>query len=93
MKISVDDVKPAIMRLKRARGQLDAVIAGLENENECHDVITQLAAVSKAIDRAGYLVIATGMNNAIPAASILIANTLKNVLISSLNTPAKAIRQ
>ncbi|SPT74842.1 metal-sensitive transcriptional regulator [Arcanobacterium haemolyticum] len=61
MKISVEDVKPAIMRLKRARGQLDAVIAGLENENECHDVITQLAAVSKAIDRAGYLVIATGM--------------------------------
>ncbi|QJC22489.1 metal-sensitive transcriptional regulator [Arcanobacterium buesumense] len=63
MKLPATDVKPAITRLKRARGQLDAVIAALENEEDCHDIIPQLAAVAKAVDRAGYLVIATGMKN------------------------------
>ncbi|QRV02047.1 metal-sensitive transcriptional regulator [Arcanobacterium phocisimile] len=61
MQLPAEDVKPAITRLKRARGQLDAVIAALENEQDCHDIIPQLAAVAKAIDRAGYLVISTGM--------------------------------
>ncbi|SDU78811.1 metal-sensitive transcriptional regulator [Arcanobacterium phocae] len=61
MKLPAQDVKPAVTRLKRARGQLDAVIAALESEQDCHDIIPQLAAVAKAVDRAGYLVIATGM--------------------------------
>ncbi|USR79294.1 metal-sensitive transcriptional regulator [Arcanobacterium pinnipediorum] len=61
MHLPAQDVKPAITRLKRARGQLDAVIAALESEQDCHEIIPQLAAVAKAIDRAGYLVISTGM--------------------------------
>ena len=56
-----DAVRPSLLRLKRASGQLNAVIRMLEAGRECEDVITQIAAVSKAIDRAGYSIIAHGM--------------------------------
>lgn len=54
-------VKKAANRLKRAQGQLAAVIAAVENGGDCRDVITQLAAVSSAIDRAGFAIISTVM--------------------------------
>ena len=44
-----DAVRPSVLRLKRASGQLNAVIRMLEAGRECEDVITQIAAVSKAI--------------------------------------------
>lgn len=48
-------------RLKRANGQLAGTINLIENGGHCREVVQQLAAVSKAIDRAGFLVIATAM--------------------------------
>lgn len=48
-------------RLRRAHGQLAAVITAVENGNDCRDVVQQLAAVSKALDRAGFLVISTAL--------------------------------
>jgi DNA-binding FrmR family transcriptional regulator len=52
---------PINNRLKRAQGQLGAVLRMLEEGRECEDVITQLAAVSRALDRAGFAIIATGL--------------------------------
>lgn len=48
-------------RLRRARGQLDAVITAVEAGDPCRDVVTQLAAVSSALDRAGYAIVANAM--------------------------------
>lgn len=48
-------------RLRRARGQLDAVISAVDEGRACKDVVTQLAAVSRALDRAGFLVISSAM--------------------------------
>ncbi len=48
-------------RLRRAQGQLAGVIAMIEQGRNCKDVVTQLAAVSKALDRAGFKIVATGM--------------------------------
>ena len=64
------DIEPAvsrdiITRLKRARGQIDGIIAMIEDDRPCVDVVTQLAAVSKALDRAGFKVIATGLRQCI----------------------------
>lgn len=50
-------------RLKRARGQLDGLINAFESGVNCRDVVTQLAAVSKALDRAGFLIISTAMQD------------------------------
>lgn len=48
-------------RLKRAQGQLAAVIGAVESDAHCRDVVQQLAAVSKALDRAGFLVISSSL--------------------------------
>ncbi|MDN5757477.1 MAG: metal-sensitive transcriptional regulator [Tomitella sp.] len=50
-----------VNRLKRARGQLDAVIRAVEDGGSCREVVTQLAAVSTALDRAGFTVISSAM--------------------------------
>lgn len=50
-----------INRLKRARGQLDSVIGAMENEASCREVVTQLAAVSTALDRAGFVMVSGAM--------------------------------
>ena len=65
MKFEPDEIKKPLTRLKRARGQLDAVIRMMEEGNECEDIVMQLSAVSTAIDRAGYLMISQGMKKCI----------------------------
>jgi len=61
MELDPKDMTPVINRIKRARGQLDGVLRMLEEGRECEDVVTQLAAVSKALDRAGFAIVATGL--------------------------------
>ncbi len=61
MELSPDQTQPVVNRLKRARGQLDGILRMLEEGRNCEDVVTQIAAVSKAIDRAGFSLVATGL--------------------------------
>src|SRR5699024_6253876 len=61
MQLDTDELTPAINRLKRAQGQLGAVVRMIEEGRDCRDVVTQLSAVSKALDRAGFAIIATGL--------------------------------
>ncbi|MGI8418234.1 MAG: metal-sensitive transcriptional regulator [Nakamurella sp.] len=48
-------------RLRRAQGQLGGILKMIEEGRDCQDVVTQLAAVGRAIDRAGFAVIAIGL--------------------------------
>jgi len=48
-------------RLKRAQGQLNAVIEAVDSGASCKDVVTQLAAVSHALNRAGFMLISNAM--------------------------------
>ncbi|MCV7133894.1 metal-sensitive transcriptional regulator [Mycobacterium hodleri] len=57
------DVEATLNRLRRARGQLAGVIGMIEQGRNCKDVVTQLAAVSKALDRAGFTIVATGLRD------------------------------
>ncbi|MDH6223306.1 MULTISPECIES: metal-sensitive transcriptional regulator [Streptomyces] len=59
--MSAEELKSALNRLRRAQGQLAGVIKMLEDGRDCEDVVTQLSAVSKALDRAGFSIIATGL--------------------------------
>jgi DNA-binding FrmR family transcriptional regulator len=52
-----------VNRLRRAQGQLTAVIAAVDRGDDCRDVVTQLAAVSKALDRAGFTIVSSAMRN------------------------------
>lgn len=48
-------------RLRRVRGQLDGVITMIENGRSCADVVTQIAAASRALDRAGFKMVSSGL--------------------------------
>jgi DNA-binding FrmR family transcriptional regulator len=61
------DIEATLNRLRRAHGQLGAVITMIEQGRSCKDVITQLAAVSRALDRAGFKIIASGLRNCLDA--------------------------
>ena len=61
MELDAASVTPVIHRLKRAQGPLAAVTRMLEEGEDCKAVVTQLSAVSKALDRAGFAIIASGM--------------------------------
>ncbi|USQ75387.1 metal-sensitive transcriptional regulator [Ornithinimicrobium cryptoxanthini] len=56
-----DDMRPVINRLRRAQGQLGGVIRLIEEGRDCKDVVTQLAAVNRALDRAGFAIVSSGM--------------------------------
>lgn len=61
MELDPADMKPVINRLRRAQGQLAAVTRMLEEGEDCKVIVQQLSAASKALDRAGFAIIASGM--------------------------------
>lgn len=61
MELEPTEIKAIITRMKRAHGHLGSVIAMLEQGSDCEAVLTQLAAVNKAIARSGYAIVATGL--------------------------------
>ena len=63
-----DSIAAVLNRLRRAQGQLAGVISMIENGRDCKDVVTQLAAVSRALDRAGFKIVATGLRECITGA-------------------------
>jgi DNA-binding FrmR family transcriptional regulator len=67
MELDPTQMTPIINRIKRAQGQLAGVLRLLEEGRECEDVVTQLAAVSKALDRAGFAIVATGLQQCLAA--------------------------
>ena len=61
MELDPAGMRPVVNRIKRAQGQLAGVLRLIEEGRDCEDVVTQLAAVSKALDRAGFAIVATGL--------------------------------
>jgi DNA-binding FrmR family transcriptional regulator len=59
--LNSDEMAPVLNRLRRAQGQIGGVIRLIEEGRDCKDVVTQLAAVNKALDRAGFAIVASGM--------------------------------
>ena len=47
-----------VNRIKRAQGQLSGVLRMLEEGRDVQEVVNQLKAVSRALDRAGFAIIA-----------------------------------
>jgi len=61
VELEQESVTKVIHRLRRAEGQIAGVVRMLESGRDCKDVVTQLAAVSKALDKAGFAIIASGL--------------------------------
>ena len=60
---SGDERRAIANRLKRAEGQLRALVAAVERGDDCRAVVTQLSAVSSALDRAGFAIVASAMRD------------------------------
>ena len=59
--IAQQDLTDVVKRLRRAQGQIGGVLRMIEEERECAEIVTQVAAVSRALDRAGVVIISTGL--------------------------------
>lgn len=68
MTVDEEASRVVLNRLRRAQGQLAAVISMIEAGRDCKDVVTQLAAVSRALDRAGFKIVASGMRQCMTVA-------------------------
>lgn len=54
----VEDVR---RRLHRAAGQVQAIERMLDEGRECRDVVTQISAATKALEQAGFRLVAAGL--------------------------------
>lgn len=61
VQLAPEETRAVLNRLRRAQGQLGGVIRMIEEGQDCTAVVTQLAAASKALDRAGFAIIACGL--------------------------------
>jgi len=65
MQLSGQDLVSVRNRLSRAHGQLAAVIRLIDEGGDCETIVTQLAACSKALDKAGFAIIASTLRRCI----------------------------
>ena len=61
MDVDSTQLKEVLGRLKRVQGQVGGIIRMIEEGRDCSEVVTQLAAASRALDRVGFKIIASGM--------------------------------
>ena len=54
-----------VRRVKRAHGQMGAVVRMLEEGRSCEEVVIQMAAVSKAINTAAFTLISSSLKECI----------------------------
>ncbi len=63
MHISPDVVGELQRRLRRVEGQVRGVQNMLAEERDCRDVITQIAAASRALEQVGFRLLAAGLTS------------------------------
>ena len=54
----IEDIRK---RLHRVSGQIDGIERMLDQGRECRDVVTQLSAATKALEQAGFRLVAAGL--------------------------------
>lgn len=50
-----------LTRLRRVEGQIGGIARMIEDGRSCDEVVTQLAAAARALDRVGFKIIASGI--------------------------------
>ena len=67
--MSIDEScrKDVVNRLRRIQGQVAGIVSMIEDGRECGDIMVQVAAVSRAIDRAGFKIISAELQACVAA--------------------------
>ena len=61
MELPEETKSDLIRRLRRAEGQVRGVQQMLTEDRDCRDIVTQLSAATKALEQAGFLMVAAGL--------------------------------
>ena len=61
MELSEETVADVIRRVRRIEGQVRGLQQMLAEGRDCRDVITQLSAANKALEQAGFVIVAAGL--------------------------------
>lgn len=70
-------------RLKRAQGQLGAVIRMIEEEDSCSNVLTQLSAVRSSVDKAMGIIAVNNLLHCIDRDDEVATEQAVNLLLKS----------
>jgi DNA-binding FrmR family transcriptional regulator len=66
MNSRANDLESAVLRLKRAHGQLAGVLGMIEQGRDTEAVLHQLKAVTNALDRAGLAILVAELKGVLP---------------------------
>ena len=61
MDLSEDTIADLIRRLRRVEGQVRGIQQMLSEGRDCRDVVTQMSAANKALEQAGFVLVAAGL--------------------------------
>ena len=61
MDVSEEVLADVTRRLRKVEGQVRGIQQMLVDERDCREVVTQISAAGKALDQAGFLLVATGL--------------------------------
>ncbi|MCC6339213.1 MAG: metal-sensitive transcriptional regulator [Acidimicrobiia bacterium] len=63
MEINDDVIDDLQRRLRRVEGQVRGIQGMLAEKRECRDVVTQVAAASRALEQVGFRLLAAGLTS------------------------------
>jgi DNA-binding FrmR family transcriptional regulator len=61
VELSEETLEDVAKRLRRIEGQVRGIQQMLADGRDCRDVVTQISAASKALDQAGFMLVASGL--------------------------------
>ena len=87
VELTPEELAKLANRLRRAQGQIGGVLRMIEDGRDCQDIVTQLAAVRRAVDRVGFSIIATGLKQCVsvsnePGAAEIYTALMEKLFIS-----------
>jgi DNA-binding FrmR family transcriptional regulator len=68
MELDENTLRDVTVRLRKVQGQLGGLVQMLEAGRDCKEIITQLAAASRALDRVGFRIVASGLKECVAGA-------------------------
>jgi DNA-binding FrmR family transcriptional regulator len=61
MQLDQPTVADVLARLRRIEGQIGGIIRMIESGRECREVVQQISAAGRALDQAGFKILACGL--------------------------------
>lgn len=84
LQLDAEDLRAITARLRRAQGQLAGIAVMLEEGRNCRDIVYQLAAAKKAVERSGYALFEAALRQCIsdPASAPDDAKAMQRLFLS-----------